>query len=176
MTKNKDHTEIRWQFAKDEETERQKKCRPRIIELSGLEGTSRIMNLQLPCHRQAQQPPHLILDQAVQGHIQPGLEQLQEWGISNLFGQPVPVPHHSHSKELPPDLQPKSSSVVKLTRISSNQVFHGGSRGSHTADNHEDSNMTPDHGFQTLTSETGNYSSYFKQCKSELLKIRKCEY
>ena len=32
----------------------------------GLEGTSRIMKLQLPCYRQGHQPPHLILDQAVQ--------------------------------------------------------------------------------------------------------------
>ena len=49
----------------------------RITEWSGLEGTSRIMNLQPPCHRQGHQPPHLILDQAAQDPIQPGLEHLQ---------------------------------------------------------------------------------------------------
>ena len=37
-----------------------------ITEWPGLEGISRIMNLQPPCHRQSHQPPHLILDQAVQ--------------------------------------------------------------------------------------------------------------
>ena len=49
----------------------------RITEWPGLEGTSRIMNLQPPPqHRQGHQPPHLILDQAAQGPIQPGLEHL----------------------------------------------------------------------------------------------------
>ena len=43
-----------------------------------------------PCHVQGHQPP----DQAAQSHIQPGLECLQEWGIHNLLGQPVPVRHH----------------------------------------------------------------------------------
>jgi len=36
------------------------------------------------CCRQGQQPPHLIPDQAAQGHIQPGLEHLQRWGIHSL--------------------------------------------------------------------------------------------
>ena len=58
------------------------------------------MNLQPPCHRQGHQPPHLILDQDAQGPIQPGLEHLKGWGIHSLSGQPVPAPHHSHSKEL----------------------------------------------------------------------------
>ena len=74
-----------------------------------MERTSRIMNLQPPHNRQGHQPPLLILDQAAQGPIQPGLEYLQGWGIHNLSGQLVPAPHHSHSKELPPDIQPKSS-------------------------------------------------------------------
>ena len=67
------------------------------------------MKLQPLCRRQGYQPPYLILDQAAQGLIQPGLEHLQGWGIHNLPGQLVPAPHHSHSKELPPDIQPKSS-------------------------------------------------------------------
>jgi len=58
------------------------------------------MKLQPPCHRQGCQPPDLILHPAAQGPIQPGLEHLQEWGIQSLSGQPVPAPHHSHSKEL----------------------------------------------------------------------------
>ena len=41
-------------------------ARCRITEWPRLEGISRIMNLQPPCHRQSHQPPHLILDQAVQ--------------------------------------------------------------------------------------------------------------
>jgi len=43
-----------------------------------------------PCRRQGHQPPYLILDQAAQGSIQPGLEHLQRRGIHNLSGQPVP--------------------------------------------------------------------------------------
>ena len=62
-----------------------------------------------PHHRQGRQPPYLILVQAAQGPIQPGLEHLQGWGIHNLSGQPVPAPHCSHSKELSPDIQPKCS-------------------------------------------------------------------
>jgi len=89
----------------------------RIIEWPGLEGTSRIIKLQPLCHRQGHQPPHLILGQAAQGPIQPGLEHLQGRGIHNLSGQPVPALHHSHSKELPPDIQPKSS-LLQLKTIS----------------------------------------------------------
>ena len=58
--------------------------------------------------RQGHQPPHL-LDQAAQGPIQPGLEHLQGQGIHNFSGQPVPAPYHSPGKELPPNIQPKSS-------------------------------------------------------------------
>jgi len=49
--------------------------------------------------------------------IQPGLEHLQGWGIHHLSGQPVPAPHHSHSKEFPPDIQPKPS-LLQLKTIS----------------------------------------------------------
>ena len=59
----------------------------RITELPGLEGTSRIMKLQPPCHMQGHQPSHLMLDQAAQGPIQSDLEHLQGWGIHNLSGQ-----------------------------------------------------------------------------------------
>ena len=90
----------------------------RVTEWPGLEGTSRITKLQPPRHRQGHQPPHFILDQAAQGPIQPGLEHLQGWGIHNLsVFQAVSVPHHSHSKELPSDIQPKSS-LLQLTTIS----------------------------------------------------------
>ena len=93
------------------------KPQPGITEWPRLEGTSRIMNHQPPLHRQSHQPPHLILDQAAQGPIQPGLEHLQGWGIHSLSGQPVPAPHYSHSKEPPPDIQPKSS-LLQLRTIS----------------------------------------------------------
>jgi len=58
----------------------------RIKEWLGLEDTSRIMDLQPPHHRQGHQPPHLKLDQAAQGPIQPRLEHLQGWGIHSLSG------------------------------------------------------------------------------------------
>jgi len=61
-----------------------------------------------PPARQGHQPPHL-LDQVAQGPIQPGLEHLQGQGIYNLSGQPVPAPHYSPCKELPSNIQPKSS-------------------------------------------------------------------
>ena len=70
----------------------------------GLEGTPRIMKLQHPCCGQGHQPPHLMLDQAAQGPIQPGPEHLQGWSIYNLSGQPMPAPHHSHSKERSPEM------------------------------------------------------------------------
>jgi len=88
-------------------------------EWPGLEGTSRITNLQPLCHRQGHQPPRLIPAQAAQGPIQPGLEHVQGW-----TGQPQPLwaavsaPHHSHSKELPPDIQPQSF-LLQLKTISS---------------------------------------------------------
>ena len=72
------------------------------------------MNLQPPCHKQGHQSPHLILDQAAQGPIQPGLEYLQGWGIHNLSGQLVPAPHHSHSKD---------SKVIKLGLVLSYKVM-----------------------------------------------------
>ena len=81
----------------------------RATEWCGLEGTSRIMKLQPLYHRQGHQPPYLILDQAAHGPIQLGLEHLQGWGIHRLSGQSVPAPHHSHRKELPSDVQTKSS-------------------------------------------------------------------
>ena len=71
------------------------------------------MKLQPPCYRQGHQPPLLILDQAAQGSIRPGLEHLQGRGIYNISGQP----HHSHSKELPSDIQPKFS-LLQLKTIS----------------------------------------------------------
>ena len=63
-----------------------------------------------PRCRQGHQPPHLIPAQAAQGPIQPGLEHLQGWtGHQQPLWAAVPAPHHSQSKELPPDIQPKSS-------------------------------------------------------------------
>ena len=76
-----------------------------------------------PPARQGHQPPHL-LDQVTQGPIQPDLEHLQGQDIHNLSGQPVPAPHHSHSKELPPDIQPKSALLqLKTIWISGQQSF-----------------------------------------------------
>ena len=65
-------------------------CDDRITEWLVLEGTSRIMKLQPPRHKQGHQPLHLIPDQTTfnaQGPIQPDVEHLQGWGIHNLFVQ-----------------------------------------------------------------------------------------
>ena len=51
------------------------------------EQTLRIIQLQPPCRRQGHQPSHLILDQAAQGPIQPGLEHHQGQSIHSIFGQ-----------------------------------------------------------------------------------------
>ena len=61
------------------------------------------IEFQPPCYVQGRQPP----DQAVQSHIQPGLECLQGWDIHNLLGQPVPVCHHSLCEKLLLNIQPK---------------------------------------------------------------------
>ena len=53
-----------------------------------------IIKFQPPCYVQGRQPPA----RAAQSPIQPGLECLQEWGIHNLLGQPVPE-MNSHSQE-----------------------------------------------------------------------------
>ena len=50
---------------------------------------------------------HQPLDRAAQSHIQPGLECLQQQGIHNLLGQPVPVCHHSLCEKLPPNILPR---------------------------------------------------------------------
>lgn len=42
----------------------------------------------------------LTLDQVAQSPIKHGLEHYQGWGVHNLSGQFVPVPHHPLSKEL----------------------------------------------------------------------------
>jgi len=67
----------------------------RVIEWPGLEGAARIIEFQLPCHRQDLQPPDLVLDQAAQGPFQPGLEHLQGQSIHSLSRQPAPAPHHA---------------------------------------------------------------------------------
>ena len=89
-----------------------------LTERPGLEGTSRILKLQCHSHRQGRQPPYLMLDQAAQGPIQPALEYLQGWtGHPQPLWAAVPALHHSQSKELPSDIQPKSS-LLPLTTIS----------------------------------------------------------
>ena len=63
-----------------------------------LEGTFKGHLVQLPFseHR------HPQIDQAAQGQTQPRLESLHGWGIHQIPGQPVPVPHHPHCKRLLP--------------------------------------------------------------------------
>ena len=66
----------------------------RIIESLELKGTFKCHPVQLPCIEQG----HTQVDQVTQSLVQPGLESLQGWSIYHLSGQPVPVPHHFHSK------------------------------------------------------------------------------
>ena len=55
----------------------------RILECFGLEGTSKSIRLQPPCHGQGCHPAA----QAAQGFIQPRLECLQGWGTHSFSGQ-----------------------------------------------------------------------------------------
>lgn len=55
-------------------------CYQRILEWLGLEGTSKISLFQLGCQSLHQEPA-----QSAQGAIQPGCEQLQEWGTHDFF-------------------------------------------------------------------------------------------
>lgn len=41
--------------------------------------------------------------------IHPGPKLFPVWGIHNISGQPVPVPHHPHGKELLPNISPSST-------------------------------------------------------------------
>jgi len=80
----------------------------RIIEWPGLKRTTMIFYFQPPCYVQGHQPP----DQAARRHIQPGLECTQEWGIHNVFGQPVPVSHHPLCEKLPSQYLTGTSPVL----------------------------------------------------------------
>jgi len=75
----------------------------RIIEWFGLEGILKVIWFQPPCHEQGHLPP----DQVAQSPIQPGLEHCQGGGSHSFSGQPVPVPHHPHSKEFLPCIYSK---------------------------------------------------------------------
>jgi len=66
----------------------------RIIEWLGVEGTSRTIKRQPPATGRHRQPPYLILDQAAQGPIQPGLEhfhlQIHRKGWQDLCCSTLP--------------------------------------------------------------------------------------
>jgi len=89
----------------------------RIIESLELEETSKGHLVQLPCSELG----HAQLDQVAQGLNQPCPESLQEWGISYISGQPIPVPHYHHCKRHFSYIQPKSV-LFKLEDISSCSV------------------------------------------------------
>ena len=84
----------------------------RIIEWLRLEGISRIMKLQPLRHRQGHQPPYLILDQAAQRPIQPGLQHLQGRGIHSLSVSPCT---HSYATKKTPKLGKKHTSPTNCT-------------------------------------------------------------
>ena len=56
------------------------------------------------CCKQGHLSPDLILDQATQDPIQPGLEHLQGQGSHKRSGQPIPGPHFPLSEKLSPDM------------------------------------------------------------------------
>ena len=67
------------------------------------------------CHTPALGHPHRVKPQ---GPIQSNLEHLQGCtGHPQALWAAVPAPHYSHRKELPPDIQPKSS-LPQLQTIS----------------------------------------------------------
>jgi len=74
-------------------------CGHRIMEWFGLEGASKTIWFQPPCHRQGHLPP----DQSAEGPIQPGLEHCQGGGSHSFSGQPGPGPHHPHCIEFLPN-------------------------------------------------------------------------
>ena len=72
-------------------------------------------------HMQGHQPPDLILDQAAQGPIQPGLKHLQGWGIHNLSGHPVPA--HALWEVLDYHMiLPKLLSLTSLTKLNQKKI------------------------------------------------------
>jgi len=102
----------------------------------GLEGTSRITELQPSCYRQGHQPPYLIATQAAQGPIQPGLEHLQGWGMHSLSGQlfqhlttlvvkifPLTACQNSLSEQILTDI-PCMEGLMFNTKLSYWKVFH----------------------------------------------------
>jgi len=48
-------------------------------------------------------------------------KHLQGWGLNHLPGQPVPMPDHSFSKEIFPNIQPKPP-LTRLKAIASRPV------------------------------------------------------
>lgn len=45
-----------------------------------------------------------MLDQATCNFVQPGLENLQEWGQHKLSAQPAPLPDYPHGEKVSPNL------------------------------------------------------------------------
>jgi len=70
-----------------------------------------------PCHKAGPPTSPVNTRPGCPGPHSVHLEHLKGWDIHNLCGQPVPAPHHSHSKELPLDIQPKSP-LLQIKTIS----------------------------------------------------------
>jgi len=51
-----------------------------------LEGTSRTIKFQVPCHRQGHQPPDVVLDQVAQGPIQNDVETCRDGASAASLG------------------------------------------------------------------------------------------
>jgi len=57
-----------------------------VIEWTGLEGTSRLIKFQLPCHSQGWQLLDPVLDQIAQRPIKPDLKDIHGWSIHSFSG------------------------------------------------------------------------------------------
>jgi len=65
-----------------------------------------IIKLQLPYRRQGHQPPPLILDQAAQGPVQPGLEHLQGQVSTACLGSLFQMPQTSQHRDMSTGVRP----------------------------------------------------------------------
>jgi len=65
-----------------------------------------IIKLQLPYSRKGHKPPPLILDQAAQGPVQPGLEHLQGQVSTACLGSLFQMPQTSQHRDMSTGVRP----------------------------------------------------------------------
>ena len=65
--------------------------------------------------------PQYLLNHVLKCHVYMFFKHLQGWGLHHFPGQPVPMPHHSFSGEIFPNIQSKSP-LVQLEAIASHPI------------------------------------------------------